>query len=168
MGWPAGVCGPRERGSRMWRLSRRLAPVASIPDAWSVEAAGEPGRLLVVRWNCFAASIRGHQDYPYQAGVAIPFLAEDGAPNQPSLERLAEFEGALGALVQTGLAAILCAVVTTERMREFVIYTGEPELTVRRVESLRDRTSDLVVQCICRRDPRWRVLRGVLPRGGGR
>ena len=41
-------------------------------------------------------------------------------------------------LVQTRLAAILCAVVTTERMREFVIYTGEPGLTVRELEHVRD------------------------------
>lgn len=148
----------------MWPFSRRLVPVTSIPEEWSVgQAACEPGRILVVRWNCFAASIRGHQDYPYQVGVAIPFLAEDGAPNEPSLERLAEFEDALAAMVQTGLAAIVCAIVTTERMREFIIYTGEPELTVQRVESLRNRTSDLVVQCICQRDPRWRVLRAFLP-----
>lgn len=147
----------------MWPFSRRLPPVTSIPDEWSVGEGVYDADQLVVRWNTSIASIRGHQDYPYQVGVAIPFLPENGAPSRPSMERLAEFEETLIERVQAGFAGLVAAVLTTPRMREYLIYTQDPESTERQVERLRTEAPDLVVQSIVNRDPKWRNLRRLLP-----
>lgn len=148
----------------MWPFKRQFPDLADEPDnSWAVARGSREGGPIAIRYNNWALRLRGHPDYTHQVGVAIPFHNEDGAPSEPSMDRLSAFEDVLSGTLRRAPESAFVAVITTARMREFVFYTSNSEATKAKLEVLRDATKDLVVEFIIQHDPKWKVFSALLP-----
>ncbi|MBX3359445.1 MAG: DUF695 domain-containing protein [Phycisphaeraceae bacterium] len=149
----------------MWPFNKKRVPDPSEDpgNAWALaEAEDESGRTLL-RYNEWTRKLIGHPNYQYQVGVAIPRLIDDGAPSEPTVEQLEAFEDDLMRSLSDGRLAILVAVITMPRMREFVLYTRDHVAAMTAIEGLRQRTEGLIVQAVCQHDPKWKVFTGLVP-----
>lgn len=148
----------------MWPFKKKFPDPASQPeDAWAVAQAESDGQPLIIRFNVWAKAMIGHPSYPHRLGVAIPFLAEDGAPEKPSTDRLGEFEDELHAVLPVPGSAVHVLVITSARMRELVFYVADPAQAQQKMEALRARTTDLAVQFMLEHDPKWKVFASMVP-----
>lgn len=141
-------------------------PADQPAESWMIAEGEHDGQPLILRYNDWARGLRGHPAYAHQVGVAIPCADQEGVPplpSHPTTERLLEFEDRMMAEIGRDREAILVAVITTLLMREFVLYTRDPESTKTRLTEIAETTDDLIVQFVIQPDPRWEIFESLLP-----
>lgn len=98
---------------------------SGIKDEWLIAEGYHEGQRLIVRINVGLRPLIGNSQYPFRVGIAIPFAAPqaDGMPSEDELTRYARIEDMLVSRFDVDQTGILCAVITTQGMREFVVYS---------------------------------------------
>ena len=98
---------------------------SNIKDEWFIAEGRHEGQRLLVRLNIGARPMVGDKQYPFKVGIAIQFKSPqaDGMPNEDELQRFARIEDMLFNRFDVEHTGVLCIVITTGGMREFVIYS---------------------------------------------
>ena len=138
-------------------LRRRSVPERK--EAWEFSEGSYEGRPIITRFDRGAEALAGSREYPIQIGVAVRFRAprEDGFPSQDEAAELYEIEDKILELAPGG--AVLVGVITTNGMREFVLYTGSGDWIAAFHAALRDAIPHHEVQVMAKHDPKWDVYR---------
>ena len=98
---------------------------SAIKDEWLTAEGRHEGQRLIVRLNTGVGSLVAHKKYPFRIGIAIPFNSpqENGLPNKDELQRFERIEDTIFNRFQVDETAVLCAILTTNGMREFILYS---------------------------------------------
>jgi hypothetical protein len=128
-------------------------------DGWQVFQGTSEGRALFARFDKRVGRLANDPRYAIQIGVAVPLRSPDshGLPNRQELGQLEAFEDAL--MKKVAEKAVLVGVITTNGMREFVLYTGSGEWIPGFHEDLKAALPTHQVQVMSQTDPSWSVYR---------
>lgn len=115
------------------------------------------GRALFARFDKRAGRLANDPRYSIQIGVAVPFRVPDsrGLPNKQEMGQLDSFEDAL--IEKVAEKAVLVGVITTNGMREFVLYAGSGDWIPGFHEDLKATLPSHEVQVMAQTDPSWSV-----------
>ena len=132
----------------MGLFSRRKPPLPDSvpPGPWAVVQGSNQGKVLLARVHKGLGTLVGSAAYPFRVGVAtrVRATAANGMPT-PALE--AERE------------AILVVALTTNGVKEWVLYTSDPEATKRRMGTFAPTVNTHQLQMVIREDRNWDVYR---------
>ncbi|HSW65688.1 MAG TPA: DUF695 domain-containing protein [Bacillota bacterium] len=108
-----------------------MSAAHSTKDEWLVGEGEYEGHRLLVRRNVGAEPMAGNARYPFKVGIAIPFLApqKDGMPGKDELQLFGRIEDLVYDFFDAKRRGILCLVIITRGMREFVIYSQIDDIT---------------------------------------
>src|SRR5438045_1965863 len=127
----------------------------NIEDSWRVAQGTYEGHSLILRYRDGVAALAGHPDYGHHVGVVITFAhpQPNGYPGRDEIAVLNHFEESLGVLEENN-ESILVAVLTTNGMREYVLYTADPVGAAARYAAVEVPPS-YQVEMLARADPEW-------------
>jgi hypothetical protein len=136
---------------------KQKTPVDAAGSAWHVfQGGGDEGQPIVARFNG-ALRDADRSTHPIQIGVAVPLQSprEDGLPND---EESAQLE-AIEEHVEHHVAgrAVLVGVISTQGMREFVLYTSTGEWIEGFHRDLQAAVTTHEIQVMAQTDPKWKV-----------
>jgi hypothetical protein len=125
-------------------------------NAWQVSQGQHQGSPLIARVNTWAKEILGHPEFPYRVGIAVPFLSPqaDGLPTKEENFGFNEIEDEIFDLFQKDNEAIVCVIITTSGMREFLIYSSTKEVD-EKVNQLKSKFSKYDFQSYVQEDKKW-------------
>jgi hypothetical protein len=140
-----------------------LPPVSE--HQWAVAQGQHDGDAVVVQYNETVKRYAAHPELGFQVGVAVPLNSPNpGAlPTPEESEQLHSLEDRLEEMVARDRVAILVAILTTGTMREFVLYTGDPEAVRVRLEEFQRSVVNHEVQFMIQPDPEWSVYHRLAP-----
>jgi Family of unknown function (DUF695) len=141
-------------------LRRSYGPTvdeASQSAGWHVFEGQYDGRPLLARFNAALRDARDRSTFPIQIGVAVPLNAPDdrGMPSEAELAELAALEERV--IKAAAGHAVLVGSITTNSMREFVLYSQSPEWIESFDHALQAAVEGHEVQVMARSDPDWNV-----------
>jgi hypothetical protein len=143
-----------------WSAKKRVPKHPNgVTEGWALYEGVHEGRAMHVRFDGALGAAAGHPDFPIQIGIAIPFNEPDdkGMPGLEEAPVLWEIEDRIVGM--TKAQAVLACVITTNGMREFVLYTGSGEWIEPFHVALQDATPTHDVQAFAQTDPEWTVYR---------
>lgn len=131
--------------------------VAEATSAWQVYEGNYSGKPLYARFNTAFRQAGDTADYPIQLGVAIPLNNPDqhGLPASAELDELAAIEDLIVEKVAGN--AVLVGAITTNSMREFVLYTNNADWIEGFDHSMQEALAGHTVQVMAKTDPKWDV-----------
>jgi uncharacterized protein DUF695 len=134
-------------------------PLNQPADDWQVFQGVSAGHTLFARFDRRAGRLANDSRYAIQIGVAVPLRAPDshGLPYRQEIGQLEAFEDAL--IKKVAKKAVLVGVITTNGMREFVLYTGSGDWIPGFHEDLKATLPTHQVQVMTQTDPSWSVYR---------
>jgi hypothetical protein len=103
----------------------------------------------------------GHPSYNHQVGIAVPLNDPDqnGFPSPEESEQLNDIENQVSRMLEPGNASLLVGVISTSGMREFILYTANPNEVQRKFEELKKETLTHTLQLMIQLDKRWNVYK---------
>ncbi|HYH75616.1 MAG TPA: DUF695 domain-containing protein [Candidatus Saccharimonadales bacterium] len=127
-------------------------------EAWTVSEGKYDGHRITVRKNVGARSLCGDAAYPFRLGIAIPFLdpQKDGMPLKGENEIYNRIEDLICDYFEPHNSGVLCLVLTTQGMKEFILYTNTDKL-VDLIGSLKIHFSEYDIQHYVEQDTEWEV-----------
>lgn len=141
------------------RLSCResLFVAAYFQPRWSVLQGEHNGKPIFIRRNDSAAQLKGHAEYGYRVGIAVPLLApnEKGLPSNDEMETLNKIEDALSNAFENQQASLYVIAITTNAMREFIFYTRVPAEIEAKLNTVRPQFPDHELQFYVASDSKW-------------
>jgi len=144
----------------MFGFKKKFHPIAEYEESWTVKQGTYDGAPILIRIQSGLKKAVGHPEYPFQMGVAVPLLkpSETGMPDRDEISLLDPIEDRLVEVLGSQ-GAVLTAVVTTGKMREFVFYAREwkPEELDQMVKQVEAEVGSHRIQFIMRHDPDWAV-----------
>lgn len=96
-----------------------------IEDLWNIGESQYGGHRLILRHNIGAQSMVGDGRYSFRVGIAIPFKSpqKDGMPGEDEIESMQHIEDMIYDYFHEGYKGVLCIIITTQGMKEFIIYS---------------------------------------------
>jgi hypothetical protein len=147
----------------MGLFSKKKPPVPdNIPTGpWAMVQGSNQGKLLLARVHKGLGAIVGHAAYPFRVGVAtrVRATAANGMPTPEENATLQEVEDRLQLALEAEREAILVVALTTNGVKEWVLYTSDVEATKRRMESFGPTVKTHQLQMVIREDKHWDVYR---------
>lgn len=133
----------------------------SIPKSWSVAEGTHEGKAVATRFNVALRPIAGHQEFPNRLGIIAPLReANDrGFPSRGEIKQLDAIEELIERRMCGNNESLLAGVVTSNGLREFVVYTSNLEVASTKAEAVVREATTHELQIIVRNDPQWRVYR---------
>jgi hypothetical protein len=133
----------------------------SIPKSWSVAEGTHEGKAVATRFNIALRPIAGHQEFPNRLGIIAPLReANDrGFPSRSEIKQLDAIEELIERRMCGANESLLAGVVTSNGLREFVVYTSNLEAASTKAEAVVREVTTHELQIIVRNDPQWRVYR---------
>jgi hypothetical protein len=129
-------------------------------DEWTVAAAIMNGVLTLISIRKNASDIKGHPEYQFQVGVATPLNNpnEQGfyTPEEGAL--LSAIEDQLTGSLEQDNESVFVLSNCCKGAREWVFYTGNPDLVKSHFLRIRDATKTHALQLLIRPDPEWSVF----------
>lgn len=130
-------------------------------NRWAVATGAIDSHPAIVSYNADAEKLCGHPDYKHQVGIAVPLNSPDknGFPSKEEGVELGEIEDQIVSELQAGNESLLVGRLTTDGMREFVLYTSNPEGVKSKLEKLQHDVKSHELQLMIQGDPKWSVCR---------
>ena len=106
-------------------------------------------------------TIVGHAAYPFRVGVAtrVRATAANGMPTPEENATLQEVEDRLSRALEVDRETLLVVVLTTNGVKEWVLYTSDPDATKRRMQAFAPTVSTHRLQMVVAQDTAWVVYR---------
>lgn len=100
-------------------------------EKWSIANGEYGGKPLIIRLNMGADTLLREGRYPYRVGIAVPLLhpEETGLPIKEENEIFLGIEDTLLELLDKEGAGVLCAVISTNGMKEFMLYVNNEDVS---------------------------------------
>jgi hypothetical protein len=135
------------------------AEPVDLPDEWVLAEGEYDDKPIVTRFNEAAKVLVGSPAYTIQIGVAVPFNAPNdaGMPNDEEMDQLEAFEEVL--IEHAAPRALLVGVITTDGMREFVLYTGSHDWIESFHKDLQAALTTHDLQVMAQKDADWSTYR---------
>jgi hypothetical protein len=147
---------------RRAEVARPTGPISTwkIPEKWSIGPGTQDGRPIFTRFNAGLKPYAGRPEFSHQLGIAVPLKnpTPDGLPTQAEAEQLNQIEDEMGRLLLAGNESLLAGVITTNGMREFVLYTSDPAAAMAKAADLARRVHHHEVQFVMNDDPEWKAF----------
>jgi hypothetical protein len=137
-----------------------LPPNDSSPnDQWTVSSGEYEDMPIVYSRNTSAEEYIGDQKYPYQIGIAIPLKTplETGLPSSEENKIFFAIEDDIIAAFEANKGAILTLVISTNGMKEFVLYSTSDDGVVDKIAALQAAYPDYVFTHTINHDPDWSI-----------
>ena len=133
----------------------------SIPKSWAVAQGRHEGKAVATRFNVALRTIAGRDEFPDRIGIIAPLRnANDrGFPNRAEIRQLDAIEELIDKRMGGGNESLIAGVVTSNGLREFVVYTSNLEAARAKAEAVVHEVTTHELQVIVRNDPQWRVYR---------
>lgn len=139
-------------------FKKKYKSINEYPNTWSVGQGEFNGKPLIARYRQIKEA-KGHPDYPFQIGVAVPFLksTDNGLPEKEDSEALNGIEDNLADVLEKDGQTVFVLTITTSNMREFVLYAKEwkPEYFEKEIKELNKSFPSHSLQFMMRQDPKW-------------
>jgi hypothetical protein len=101
-----------------------------IPDTWSAFKGHDPrGEPMLVRAHAGYNKFKGVTGYAHHVSIAVPLVDSDreGFPSAGETETLTRIENDICEVFEPDRESLFVAAVTLRGIREFVLYTKNPE-----------------------------------------
>jgi hypothetical protein len=135
----------------LFRSRKKYPPIEEIDiaDEWSMFQGEYEGKSLIARVRTSAKDLIGHPSYTHQVGIAVPLNNPDqnGFPSGEESKQLNNNE------------SLLVGIISTGGMREFVLYTTNPDEVQRKFGELKKETFTHALQLMIQPDKGWNVYR---------
>lgn len=130
----------------------------TIEDKWQVGEGVYEGHRLVARVNVGARSLVGDGHYTLRIGIAVRFVSpeSDGMPKAAEIKSLEGIEDMIHDYFTAKYTGVLCIILTTQGMREFIIYATADDID-KLIHSLSQRFPKYHFQCYSEPDTEWDV-----------
>lgn len=139
-------------------FKKKYKSIDEYPNTWSVGQCEFNGKPLIARYRQIKGA-EGHPDYPFQIGVAVPFLksTDNGLPENEDSDALNGIENKLADALEKNKQTVFVLTITTNNMREFVFYAKEwkPESFEKEIKELNKSFSSHSLQFMMKQDPKW-------------
>lgn len=131
---------------------------SKIKDEWSVGEGEHEGHRLIARVNVGVRQIVGDGQYPFRAGIAIPFRSpqHDGMPGEEENQLFNRIEDTIYDYFSSKRSGMLCLIITTQGMKEFIAYSTSDDIA-ELIESLSQAFPAYNFQHYIERDEDWSV-----------
>jgi hypothetical protein len=144
--------------------SRKKFPIIEeidIADEWSMFQGEHEGKSLIVRVRTSAKDLIGHPSYAHQVGIAVPLNDPDqnGFPSGEESKQLNNIEDQVAGMLESGNESLLVGIISTGGMREFVLYTTNPDEVQRKFGELKKETFTHALQLMIQPDKGWNVYK---------
>lgn len=118
------------------------------------------------RFNTALAPLAGRAEFSTRIGVAVPLNdpTEDGLPQGAEFAELNEMEDLLERRLTAGNESLLAGVITTNGMREYVLYSSNAGKAIEKIQQVAAELPHHTLQWIVDDDPQWQVFRGLTGR----
>ena len=147
----------------MGLFSRKKTP---LPDrlpagSWGIVQGSNQGTLLLARVRKGLGAIVGHAAYPFRVGIAtrVRATAANGMPTPEENATLQDLEDRLSRALEVEREALLVVALTTNGVKEWVLYTSDPDATKRRMQDFAPTVSTHKLQIVVGEDKGWAVYR---------
>ena len=95
-------------------------------ENWSIFSGTDNGKKIIIRYNKGLGEKYEYGDpkHPFRAGIAIPFQNPDstGLPSPDENQVFSNIEDSIFEKVQDQKRGVIAAIITTNGMREFMMY----------------------------------------------
>jgi hypothetical protein len=142
-------------------LNPEKLPVA---DRWQIARAERAGKPMILRTHAGYRDFRGVAGFDHQVGIAVPLHDVDtqGLPKTRESEELNVIEEVICSLLEPQNESLFVATLTCGGIREFVLYTANPDAVKQKFKLLQDRTSTHHVHLKIQPDKDWNVYAQLL------
>jgi hypothetical protein len=109
-----------------------------IPDTWAVlKGHDETGKPMIVRAHTGYSKFKGVTGYGHYISIAVPLVDSDreGFPTPGESEELTRIEDDICKVFEPNGESIFVAVTTIPGIREFILYTKNPDLAQQKFEN---------------------------------
>jgi len=148
---------------RQARAIHATGPIRSwsIPKSWSVAEGTHEGKAVATRFNVALRPIAGREEYPNRIGIIAPLhdANDRGFPSRAEIKQLDAIEELVEKRMSGGNESLLAGVVTSNGVREFVVYTSNVDGAKTKADAVAAEVTTHALQVIVRNDPQWRVYR---------
>jgi len=144
----------------MWPFNRKTSPERlPIDGPWSIAEGENDGNVMIVRSNAGYRDFGSVPGYEHQVGIAVPLRRPEptGLPSPEENFELGEIEARICNSLQEQAESLLVAIITTSGMKEFVLYTRDPQRVKQRFEQLRNQVTSHELQLIIQADEDWEI-----------
>ena len=133
----------------------------SIPKSWAVAEGKHEGKAVATRFNVALRPIAGRAEFPDRLGIIAPLrdVNDRGFPNRAEIRQLDAIEELIEKRMSGGNESLLAGVVTSNGIREFVIYTSNLDAAKSKADAVVREVTTHALHVIVRNDPEWRVYR---------
>jgi hypothetical protein len=116
---------------------------------------------VATRFNVALRPIAGRDEFPDRLGIIAPLhhVNDRGFPNRAEIKELDAIEELIEKRMGGGNESLVAGVVTSNGLREFVIYTSNLEAAKAKADAVVREVTTHELQIIVRNDPQWRVYR---------
>ena len=147
----------------MGLFSRKKPPLPDSvpPGPWAVVQGSNQGKVVLARVHKGLGTLVGSAAYPFRVGVAtrVRATAANGIPTPEENTTLQEVEDRLRLALEAEREAILVVALTTGGVKEWVLYTSDPDATKRRMGAFGPTVNTHQLQMVIREDRNWDVYR---------
>jgi len=136
-----------------------VGPVSSwkIPQQWSLGRGQRNGKAIFTRFNVALKPFIGRPEFPDQVGIAVPLKnpAPGGVQTGSEAQELNQIEDEIKRRFLPANESLFAGVITTDGMREFVLYTRNPRAVVAKATELSREIRHHQIQFVINGDPEW-------------
>jgi hypothetical protein len=145
----------------MWPFTKKTPVDDDTPatHTWFVSERTHSGNPMIVRADAAFRGRGGVAGYTHQVGIAVPLRKPEpnGLPSTEESEQLNIIEETIVGELESGRESMLVAVITTNGMREFVLYTKDPKKMQERFERWKELLVSHELQMMMQPDKEWDV-----------
>ncbi len=125
----------------MWPFSTK-APLSPdklpVPEGWSQRQGHDPlGKTMLIRTHTGYSKFKGVAGYGHHVAIAVPMVdtTRAGFPNPGEVEDLKRIESYICEVFESNRESLLVASTTIPGVREFILYTRNPDSVQRRFDN---------------------------------
>lgn len=137
-----------------------------IKEEYSISKLNQDGKEYLLRFNGWFWNIAGHSNYLYQVGIAttLKTLDHDGLPNSEENQQLTIIEDKIVEELQKDQESLYVGTITGGGIKEFVLYTSDPQKVKERFSKLKNKIKDYNLQINTQEDKDWEVYKTYCPK----
>jgi hypothetical protein len=150
----------------MWPFNKKTSTEDETPAThnWFVSERIHGGNPMIVRADAAFRGRGGVAGYTHQVGIAVPLRKPEpnGLPSTEESEQLNLIEETICGELETGRESMLVGVITTNGMREFVLYTKDPKKMQERFARWQELLVSHELQLMIQPDRAWDVYNNLV------
>jgi hypothetical protein len=138
-------------------------PISSwkVGDKWRISQGVRDGKPVFTRFNIALQPFIGRPEFANQVGIAVLLNkpTPDGLPAGPEFKELELIEDEIERRFLGGNESVFAGTITTNGMREFILYTSNPQAALVKAEKLTRDVRHHQIHYVIQGDPTWENYR---------